>query len=318
MNKSVQPGVGPTRSPPPNESQTIDYAKLITELNEATDELRKARAQAMLTPATKEAIRAYMFRIVIPSGVALGVVTGLVGYLAGDAARIAELNAKIEADKKADERVQAAYDKADVKLQASYKETNDRLLAGYDNVAQAKQIATQVATDANDIKDRLQKASTEALQSAQEISRSRKEVKDIVEGQYDNLAKVLYENPGFKIAVNSFNESRLQDITKTLADLGALKFIAAGEIRGGQLVVSTKGVDFNLATGRVSFPNPDNAKVLPLVSTLSPSSTYITTTCYVKEIGLNFVAIGENALDTGGRNTSASNCAFTILSISGK
>jgi hypothetical protein len=88
--------------------------------------------------------------------------------------------------------------------------------------------------------------------------------------------------------------------------------LAAGTIRGGQLVASTAGVSFDPVSGRISFPNPGGLKFVPVTSALSPNSQYLTETCYTKSAGPDYFTLWQGPLDTGGRNHPPTDCMFAV------
>jgi hypothetical protein len=251
-----------------------------------------------LTPPAKRAIRKYMLRWVIPSSAIFGLLTGLAGYVAGG---LAKLDADNESNKK---------------LVQVYENTSKTLMDAYENVSQARLAASQASTEAFDLKTKLQSASTDAQQARDFILNSKEEVQKTLTSQYDTMAKTLFDNPGFKAAITSFNEDRLRDIANRLSTLEHTKVIALGAIQSGKLVSVSGGLEFDAPSGRITFQNPNNLRVLSLVTTTAPNGSYITSICYVRSTGTNFFIMSQNALDTGGRNSPPSDCSFAVLGIS--
>ncbi|MFB9263585.1 hypothetical protein ACFFWD_10430 [Bradyrhizobium erythrophlei] len=84
----------------------------------------------------------------------------------------------------------------------------------------------------------------------------------------------------------------------------AFEILAAIRVENHNVVSQSPGVNFNQATGSVTFPNPKNLTVVPSVSFISPNATYATSTVYFKSIQNVDVIVWEGAQDTSGRNGS--------------
>jgi len=61
-------------------------------------------------------------------------------------------------------------------------------------------------------------------------------------------------------------------------------------------------VEFDSATGLVTFQNPNNLSAVPVVSYISPNATYATETVFIKEYDNTTVTVWQGAQDTSGRN----------------
>jgi hypothetical protein len=92
--------------------------------------------------------------------------------------------------------------------------------------------------------------------------------------------------------------------------------LAAATVVGGQLdpANSSHGVAFNQATGILSFPNPNNLKFVPLISD-THAVAYITSTCWIKEIGPANIVVWQSALDTSGRTWPPTDFTAVIVSL---
>jgi hypothetical protein len=118
-------------------------------------------------------------------------------------------------------------------------------------------------------------------------------------------------------------QAQIDDLNSTKTQIASIQaelsndtwkggILAAGTIKGGQLVVSTVGVSFDPVSGRISFPNPRGLKFAPVTSALSPNSQYLTETCYTKSAGTDYFILWQGPLDTGGRNHPPSDCMFAV------
>lgn len=90
--------------------------------------------------------------------------------------------------------------------------------------------------------------------------------------------------------------------------------LAAVTVIDGAVVIKSKGVDYNTATGVVTFPNPQNMHFVPIVSDLAPknSEPYITETHFIRKVDVtNQFTVWKKALDTGERNSPPS--SFTAI-----
>jgi hypothetical protein len=108
----------------------------------------------------------------------------------------------------------------------------------------------------------------------------------------------------------------LQELVKSLANWNG-GILAAGVVRGGQAIYSSRGTSFDPGTGRVSFPNPKGLKFIPIIAAISPNAQFVTESCYVRSIGPDFFILWQGAQDTSGRNEPPRDCTFTVVGAEG-
>ena len=76
------------------------------------------------------------------------------------------------------------------------------------------------------------------------------------------------------------------------------KIIAVLRVVGRKIEYSSKGVTYNESNGEIEFPNPENLRILPII-TRHHQSDYDTRTTYIRYInGPNKIQLRETALDT--------------------
>lgn len=91
----------------------------------------------------------------------------------------------------------------------------------------------------------------------------------------------------------------------------ALELLAALRVQNHAVISQSPGVNFDVGTGTVTFPNPKGLTVVPVVSYISPNATYATESIFFKDIQNTAVVVWEGAQDTSGRNGSPA--WFTLL-----
>jgi hypothetical protein len=90
------------------------------------------------------------------------------------------------------------------------------------------------------------------------------------------------------------------------------QILAALIVKHGTIVSkSSKDVNFDAATGLVTFANAGGLNATPVVSYISPNATYATEHVYFKELGNTSVTVWQGPLDTGNRNHPPSD--FTLI-----
>ena len=79
--------------------------------------------------------------------------------------------------------------------------------------------------------------------------------------------------------------------------------LAVLAVKGGVVVNrAPAAVEFDPATGLVTFPNPNKLTAVPVVSYISANAAYATETVFIKEHGGTTVTVWQGAQDTSGRN----------------
>ena len=103
-------------------------------------------------------------------------------------------------------------------------------------------------------------------------------------------------------------QARIQKLENEVAgfekSVGPGRLLGSLQVRGSKIVSSSYGLTFDFGTGVVTFPNPNNLKVVPVMSSISPNNVYVT------EFGLILgpshrrlqVTVWQGAQDTSGRN----------------
>jgi hypothetical protein len=78
--------------------------------------------------------------------------------------------------------------------------------------------------------------------------------------------------------------------------------LAAAQVKQGALYSSS--ADVTWANGKLSFPNPERLKFVPVISD-SQDAPYITATHWIRQIGPDYIVVLLKALDTGSATTRA-------------
>jgi hypothetical protein len=241
-------------------------------------------SEAELTPEAKDAIRAYMLKLVIPSAAILTIISGALGYVASGLARL-------EATSAATADAYAAAEKA-VDAAAGAKDANQR------------------AADAVKI----------AEASAEILDKAKRQTDQLLTGQYDAFSQSLFATKGFRDALGKIGDQQAKDLTAKIdAVAGAWRggILASGIVRAGQLVIGSDGVSLDSGAGKITFQNPKSLRFVPMTSAVSPNGVYLTETCYVRSIGPDYFILWQGPLDTGGRNHPPSDCTFTVVGVNG-
>jgi hypothetical protein len=126
-------------------------------------------------------------------------------------------------------------------------------------------------------------------------------------------------------------ESRFENVESNLVIINAaLKqaqarlskhVLGAATIRTGKVESISNGASLDPASGRFTFPNPDNLKFIPIVTSVGwQGLPYQTEDCFSRNFnaqdqGPNYATLWQGALDTGGRNHPPTNCSITIIAI---
>jgi len=98
----------------------------------------------------------------------------------------------------------------------------------------------------------------------------------------------------------------------SLANLG-FKTLAILSVKNGKVEYGTNGVEYNAVTGIVSFPNPSDLKVVPIISDFGDGGHYMTTTHFLRSgsVSRNNFQVWRSPLDTGDRNSAPG--SFTAI-----
>jgi len=95
--------------------------------------------------------------------------------------------------------------------------------------------------------------------------------------------------------------------------------LAALTVRGAELVSKSEGVTYDPATGVVSFPNPLNLTVVPVISDVAAKNPehYITETHFIREVNVggktNQFRVWRKPLDTGIRDHAPSDFTAVVV-----
>ncbi len=240
------------------------------------DEESSSTPDAKLSPAAREAIRAYMIKLILPSAV----VGAVLGYVVSGLAR---LDASAEATKHA---------------------------------TAAAEKAIEAATEAKNSNARAAEAVKSAEEAQKFLEKAKAETNEILAGQYDAFSKSLFATQDFRGKLGRLGDQQFTDLSARIDSLSANwhgGILASGVVKGGNLVVSTDGVTFDSGTGKLSFPNSKNMPFIPIVSALSPNGQYLTGSCFTRSTGPNYFILWQGAQDTSGRNNAPTDCTFTVL-----
>jgi len=103
-------------------------------------------------------------------------------------------------------------------------------------------------------------------------------------------------------------QSRIDGVEAELnalkSSLGGERVIAMAEVKGSRLIAGSPNLTFDSGTGALTFPSPQNPKIIPAVSYISVNGAYATEDVYLKSVvtAPNSITVWQGALDTGGRN----------------
>ncbi|AUX78317.1 hypothetical protein [Sinorhizobium fredii] len=149
-----------------------------------------AMAAPELSLEAKAAIQAYMLKFVIPSGTVLAIISGLFGYVLSGIARIdASANSAKEA------------------LNASLSAAK----AGVSAEEASKQ-AAKAFDQANSASDRARIAAQNAEEILSSLRASSDQINKTLLGQYDELAKALFEVRGFRQTIATISQREIADL----------------------------------------------------------------------------------------------------------
>lgn len=95
----------------------------------------------------------------------------------------------------------------------------------------------------------------------------------------------------------------------------ANRVLGAAAVIKGRVDLVSQGATFDLATGTFTFPNPLGLRYVPVVTYISPNSTYATGDCFIKSMSPNTVSVGQGGLDTSGKVYPIDNCTLAVVGI---
>ncbi|MQW86006.1 hypothetical protein [Sinorhizobium saheli] len=147
-----------------------------------------------LTLEAKAAIQAYILKFVVPSGAAIAIISGLFGYVLSGIARI---DASEEAAKSA---LFAAQSAAKAETSAS----------------KASELATKASDQANSAFERVRNAAQQSEETLSSLLASRDQINKTIAGQYDELAKALFETRGFREIIATIPQKEISDIREQI------------------------------------------------------------------------------------------------------
>ncbi|WP_414473220.1 hypothetical protein [Microvirga sp. M2] len=154
-------------------------------------------ATSELSLEAKAAIQAYMLRFIVPSGAVVAVISGLFGYVLSGIARI---DASAEAAKQALYSAQSA-----AKAQTSAEEISKQVTKAFDQ--------------ANSSSDKARIAAQNAEEVLGTLRASRDQINKIVLGQYDDLAKALFDVRGFRETVATISQKEIADLKRQITGI---------------------------------------------------------------------------------------------------
>jgi len=157
-----------------------------------------SQEEPKLTSEAKDAIRSYMLKFAVPSGVFLTIVSGLGGYVVSGVARI---DASSEAAKYA--------------------------LAAAGDAAKATANAAQAAREAAEAKDKALVASSNAEDTKKYLLSVKHQVDQILTGQYAGLAKSLFEIKDFRDSIQTIPQHEISDINAKFAQIEKVLYDAS-------------------------------------------------------------------------------------------
>ncbi|MBB2823279.1 UNVERIFIED_ORG: hypothetical protein GGD59_006585 [Rhizobium esperanzae] len=247
-----------------------------------------------LSLEAEKAIRAYILKLVVPSSVVLTIISGLVGYVAGG---IATIDAVREGEKYAKEVAKTITD-ANIDVQL------------------AKAAVARAASDAKDASTAANNAAKAADAAQNHLAAVTNSVDAVIEGKFDQLAESLFKIPGFSTKLAALSNSEITGIVNRLGKLET-NVLAVGSVKNGNWTVST-GVKFDPGSGTITFPNPQNALFIPIISHISERGEYLTESCYMRSVVQNGFVLWQGAQDTSGRNHPPVNCTFAVIGMAGQ
>jgi hypothetical protein len=240
------------------------------------DDKPSSTAEAELPPATREAIRAYMIKLILPSAI----VGAVLGYVVSGLAR---LDASGEAAKHA---------------------------------TAAAEKAIEAATEAKSSNARAADAVKSAEEAQKFLEKAKSETNDLLTGRYATFSESLFATKDFRDKLGRLGDQQFIDLNAKIDALSTnLRggILAAGVVKGGKLVVSTDGVSFDTESGKISFANGKNTPFITIVSAISPNGQYLTGSCYTRSTGPDYFILWQGAQDTSGRNNAPTDCTFTVV-----
>ncbi len=101
------------------------------------------------------------------------------------------------------------------------------------------------------------------------------------------------------------------------SNVNGIRVIGALTVKNGVAVSKSPGVDYKKETGIVSFPNPTNLSIVPVISDLADANpdNYMTETHFIRALSVqgktNQFTVWRTPLDTTSRNSEPTN--FTAI-----
>jgi type II secretory pathway pseudopilin PulG len=138
-----------------------------------------------------------MLKFVIPSGVVLTIISGLFGYVLSGVARI---DASAEAAKAA---LFAAQSAAEAKASA----------------AAASEVAKKASDEANAALEKAKTSAIKAEETARSLLTARSQVDKVLAGQYDELAKSLFQIQAFRESIATVPQRELSEFKSRIGKI---------------------------------------------------------------------------------------------------
>jgi type II secretory pathway pseudopilin PulG len=191
----------------------------------------------VLTVEAKAAIQADMLKFVIPSTAVIAIISGLFGYVLSGIARI---DASAEAAKAALFAAQSA-----AKAETS--------------AARASEQANKASDEASTSLERAKRAALSSEDTVKTLLTARDQVNKILAGQYDGLAKSLFEIEAFRIAIATVPQGELAEFRSQISklekaiygDVGSAVAAPGGNCPPGTYAVSIGST--SVSGGRAGF-----------------------------------------------------------------
>jgi hypothetical protein len=122
-----------------------------------------------------------------------------------------------------------------------------------------------------------------------------------------DCAQQAVEVAGQAIGAVSVLQARIDKLERDHAafekSVGPGRLLGSLQVKASKIVSSSYGLTFDSGTGVVTFPNPDNLKVVPVMSSISPNNVYVTESVYSRTASSpTQVTVWQGAQDTSGRN----------------
>jgi hypothetical protein len=151
-----------------------------------------------LTPEAKEAIRNYMLKFVIPSGVLLTIVSGALGYVVSGLARIDATNEAVK----------------------SMSEVQKYAIGAAGAAGEAKASAAAAAAE-------VARSQTKASDTASYLLTVKDQVDKVLTGQYEGLAKTLFGIKAFRDSIQTIPQQEISEINAKFGEIDKILFGAS-------------------------------------------------------------------------------------------